>query len=83
MSRRAWKEARRHVRDTVRAVDARKRAGKRAPWLYVQLLGVGITGPLRRWNARWEKRHAERLAITYKKLAHQRMRPGAQPLPRR
>lgn len=80
MSGKAAKRARRQLKGTVAALDARKRAARHCPRWRIWALALGIEGPTRRWNAAWERKHATALKAALKETVRYKMRSGAQPL---
>jgi len=93
MSRKLWKEARRHAKTIARDMDRTARLARKVPRWRVSLASVGFKGFVRRWLARWEEKHAKALAKSLKKTTHfiieedratprYHMRPGAPAAPK-
>jgi hypothetical protein len=91
MSRKLWKEARRHAKTIARDMDRTARLARKVPRWRVSLAAVGFKGFVRRWLVRWEERHEKALAKSLKKTTHfiieedrkqYHMRPGAPAAPK-
>ena len=77
MSCKVWKWRRKMARSSVSRMDYLARKKKRMPPWWWLLERLGIRGPARKWNERWERKHRTTIKRVVKRLSHAtKAKPG-------